>query len=241
MAFTYKKRELPPMMLCGNPLPWVDHCKHLGNYIEDKIDGMKHDLAIKQAQYINKNNELQQEFHFCHPQTKFSVNKIYNSHFTGSPLWDLFSNEAVRMESTWNKSVKIMFDLPYATHRCMIEPISGSPHIRRILIHRFLNFVKQIQNSNKSITNVLFNAIKYNVNSTTGHNLRRIMLDADRDDISQLQNFRIDDIEYHPVRNDDKWKISVINECIDAKFGKLNIDGLTMEELDEICGHLCIS
>jgi hypothetical protein len=74
------------MMLCGNPLPWVDHCKHLGNYIDNKIDGMKHDLRIKQAQFINKNNELEQEFHFCHPQTKFAVNKIYNSHFTGSPF-----------------------------------------------------------------------------------------------------------------------------------------------------------
>ena len=94
------------MMLCGNPLPWVDHCKHLENYLENKIDGMKHDLVIKQAQYIDKNNELEQEFHFCHPATKFKVNKIYNSHFTGSPLWKLYTPKAVKMESTWNKSVK---------------------------------------------------------------------------------------------------------------------------------------
>ena len=87
LAFTFKKRELKQMMLCGNPLPWVDKCKHLGNYLESRYEGLKQDLRTKRAEYINKNNELEQELYFCHPQTKFDVNKIYNSHFTGSPLW----------------------------------------------------------------------------------------------------------------------------------------------------------
>ena len=129
LAFIYKKRELQNMMLCGHPLPWVDHCKHLGNYLENKIDGLKQDLRIKQARYTDKNNDLEQEFYFCHPQTKFTVNRIYNSHFTGSPLWNLFSPEAVKMEGTWNRSVKVIFDLPYPTHRWLIEPGSDSTHV----------------------------------------------------------------------------------------------------------------
>ena len=43
LAFTFKKRELKQMMLCGNPLPWVENCKHLGNYLENRYDGMKQD------------------------------------------------------------------------------------------------------------------------------------------------------------------------------------------------------
>ena len=209
------------MILCGNPLPWVDHCKHLGNYVENRIDGMKHDLQIKKAQYINKNNELEQEFHFCHPKTKFTVNKIYNSHFTGSPLWNLFGCEAVKLESTWNRSVKIMYDLPYDTHRWLIEPISESLHIKRILIQRFLNFVKQVRESKKSITKVLLNTIMYSVKSTTGYNLRRIMLETNRVDVNQLDNFKIENIKYHPVKNEDKWKVSVIKGCIDALMQSL--------------------
>ena len=41
LAFTPKKHELKNMMHCGNPFPWVDHCKHLGNHIQNKYDGMK--------------------------------------------------------------------------------------------------------------------------------------------------------------------------------------------------------
>ena len=77
--------------------------------------------------------------------------------------------------------------------------------------------------------------------SVTGHNLRQIMLETGKTDIHQLGDVKIDDIKYHPVRNEDKWKISVVQECIDAKFGKLNIDGFSVEELDEICSHLCVS
>ena len=41
MAFLKKKRELPKLMLCGNPLPWVTKIKHLGNTISDVVDGFK--------------------------------------------------------------------------------------------------------------------------------------------------------------------------------------------------------
>ena len=228
------------MMLCGNPLPWVNHCKHLGNHLENKINGMKHDLTIKQAQYINKNNDLEQEFYFCHPQTKFNINKIYNSHFTGSPLWNLFGSEALKMESTWNRSVKNMYDLPYATHRWLIEPISESLHLRRILIQRFLSFVRQVKKSEKVITNMLLNTIMSSTRSTTGYNLRRIMMEANLTDIEQLDKLSINTIQYHPVKSEDEWKNPVIQECIDAKFGKKNIEGFSTEEIYEICGSLCI-
>jgi hypothetical protein len=241
LAFISKKRELQNMMLCGHPLPWGDHCNHLGNYLENKIDGMKQDLRIKQANYIDKNNDLEKEFHFCHPQTKFKVNSIYNTHFTGSPLWNLFSPEAVKMEGTWNRSVKVMYDLPYATHRWIIEPVSDSTHVRRILINWFLNFLKQIKKSSKIVTNMLLRTIQNNVRSVTGYNLRRIMLESGKNNVDQLKDVGINNIEYHPVSNDDKWKIKVIKECIDVKFGRLEIEAFSSEELEEISSHLCVS
>ena len=79
----------------------------------------------------------------------------------------------------------------------------------------------------------------YNVRSTTGYNLRRNMLETNSMDINELQKFNIENIKYHPVKDEDKWKVSVIKECINAKFGKFEIDGFSTEELDEMCGNLC--
>ena len=145
------------------------------------------------------------------------------------------------MEGTWNRSVKVMYDLPYATHRWIIEPVSDSTHVRRILINRFLNLIKQIKKSSKFVTNMLLRTIQNNVRSVTGYNLRRIMLESGKNNVDQLKDVGINNIEYHPVSNDDKWKIKVIKECIDVKFGRLEIEGFSSEELEEISSHLCVS
>ena len=81
LAFLQKSRELPPMYLCGDPLPWVASGKHLGMMLENKMNGMKKDILMKRAQFINKNNEILQEFYFSHPCIKIKINNIYNLHF----------------------------------------------------------------------------------------------------------------------------------------------------------------
>ena len=117
MAFLRKPRDLPPMILCGNPLPRVNSLKHLGTRVTNKIDGCQQDLKQKTAAYIDRNCNLTQEFRFAHPETKILVNRIYNCHFSGSEIWDFFSPGFSSLEGTFNRSIKIMSDLPYATHR----------------------------------------------------------------------------------------------------------------------------
>ena len=70
MAFLNQERELKNITLDGKDLPWVKTAKHLGCKIGEKICGLKDDLMEKRATYINKVNELTQEFHFAHPLTK---------------------------------------------------------------------------------------------------------------------------------------------------------------------------
>ena len=54
---------------------------------------MEQDILEKRAAYISRNNELLQEFHFAHPSTLLNGNNIYNTHFYGTTLWNLFSKE----------------------------------------------------------------------------------------------------------------------------------------------------
>ena len=103
-----------------------------------------------------------QEFHFARPETISMVNRIYNSHFTGSQLWDLGSREVEKLISTYNRSVKLMFGLPWATHRCLIQPIIGEPHISKVLISIFLLFISKVKHSKKS---TLLSIAKHDVRS----------------------------------------------------------------------------
>ena len=57
----------------------VKSIRHLGNNIENKLDGMRQDMREKRARFIQKNNELCQEFSYADPITKIKLNSIYNN------------------------------------------------------------------------------------------------------------------------------------------------------------------
>ena len=243
MAFFFprKSRELPKLKLCGNELPWVKTIKHLGNYLTNQYDGMKHDTKVKRAQYISKNNELYQEFYFSHPKTRFKTNVIYNSHFTGSPLWNLFSRETEMVENSWNTSFRVMYELPVDTHRYFVESVSETVHVRTLLYRRFIGFLDQIEHSQKLLPKQLLETIRYDVRSTTGKNLRKLMLKASKSEISQLIKNEKNFGTYAEVLDEDKWKVNLVKELTDVRFVQLEVENFTSEEVEEILGFLCSS
>ena len=237
LAFLKKPRTLPSLSLCGNPLPWVEKLKHLGNTIGNVIDGCQLDMKVKNARYVEKNNSLCQELYFAHPQCKFMINNIYNSHYTGSQLWLLGSKEMDRMEATYNKSIKVMFNLPWGTHRKLLEPLTGAAHLRRILVQRYLSFIRKIQNSNKKSLRSLLSLVKNDVRTTTGSNLRTIMQWTGSNSIDDILNQKVD-IEYHIMEEQEAWKAEMIKEVIDAKEGYADL-GLDYEQMAQILEYLC--
>ena len=100
IAFLRKKKDIGDVELGGVHLPWVDGGLHLGNTLSNCSNGMRRDIKVKRAKFINKNIDLNQEFNFCHPSTKVKMNLIYNFDFTGSPVWDLFSSDTIMLENS---------------------------------------------------------------------------------------------------------------------------------------------
>ena len=240
MAFLQKRRELPSIKLCGNGLPWVSSGNHLGNILDDKIDGMAHDIIAKRGKYVAKNNELNQEFQHCHPDTKFQLNEIYNSSFYSSPLWDLFSRESNMLENSWNTSFRIMYNLSYKTHRYFVQSISGKMHIKKVLLKRFLGFLSQIKKSRKKLPAKLLKIIECDTRSTTGSNLRKIMLLLGKYSIEGISIKDLDFFEFFPVLPVDEWKVGIVRELIEVRENNLDLENFTAQELEEILEYLCI-
>ena len=91
-----------------DPIKWKTKCiafikkpkplkdmKHLGNNISNQFSFTNRDIGIKRAVCATKNMEINREFYFASSETKFKINLIYNSHYTGSPLWNLFNDESI--------------------------------------------------------------------------------------------------------------------------------------------------
>ena len=194
---------------------------------------------VKRAKYIGKNNELQQEIHFSHPDIQFEINRIYNSHFTGSSLWDLFCKESTMVENSWNVSFRTMYNLPRSTHRYFVEPISGKTHVKTILIKNFLSFISQIENSKKLASKALLTVIKNNVSTVTGSNLKNIMKLTNRETVKEITVSDIKQLKYHPIPDEEEWRIGIVRDIIDIRNGNAKLENFNAAELNDMLDFAC--
>ena len=244
VAFLKKPRELKPIKLNGNNLPWINSPEkvvHLGTILTNSNDILESDILQKRAKYIQRNNEILQEFHFANPETKVTLNNIYNMSLYSSPLWNLFSKPVETLENTYNRSIRMMLNLPLQTHRYLIEPLSQQPHMRFILYKRFIAFRHKILNGSKDILKHVLNICENNCGSVTGSNLRKLMLLCDKNSISNLNSSDIDFLCYQPVPDIELWRLDLIEELLETRHGNSNIEGFTPKEISEMIDYLCIS
>ena len=234
MAFLREERDLKNIKLDGKDLPWVKTAKHLGCKVTDEGGSLKKDLMEKRAVYINKVNELTQEFYYAHPSTKVRINNIFNTHFFGSCLWDLFGSEATRLEKSWNVSQRIMLGLPRQSHRYFVEPLSGTKHIRFSLLERYIKFVKNVESSNNNALNRALLMIKEDCRSITGRNLRHIMKMSGKTNVNELEIGCTKGLLYNPIPDGEAWRVAFAEELLEMRNGTLGDVNLTRKEIDEI-------
>jgi len=212
---------------------------HLGCKIENKLDGMTKDIREKRARFIQTNNEICQEFNFAHPDTKATLDWIYNSHFTGSPIWDLFCKEAEMVSSTWNVATRVMFGLDRKTHRYFIEPLRKRQHIKWALILRFLTFTKRLKESPKTQLSMLYQVIRNDCRSTTGRNIRRIENIFNGKPFEEIRETNIRKKEFMPTPEEEKWRIPLVKELIEVKYNQLVLEGFSRSQIEDILYDIC--
>ena len=240
MVFLKTVRMIEPLRLNNMVLPFTSEAKHLGHFFTNNPSAIKHDMKVKRAMNIQKNCDLIQEFGFCHPKTKLKLNEIYNSSYTGCQLWDLFCDEAEKLENSYNTSVRIMMGIPRNTHRYLIQPLTESRHLKQSLVLRFLNFCEKLSKCKKEVVRTVFGKLKFNVRSTTGSNLKEISLLVNKR-VEDLSPKEASDIQYHQVRNEDKFRVGFVWEILNVKHGQLEVSGFTETELEMMPENLCTS
>ena len=91
------------------------------------------------------------------------------------------------MEARFNSLVKVMLDLPVATHPSLIEPLTDAKHVKLTLIQRFLGFMEKIDSSDKIALKMLKAEAMHDVRSVTGRNFRNIMLLAGKSSVDHVR------------------------------------------------------
>ena len=138
MAFNCKnKKTLSDIYLNGNKLPWKETAKHIGNYLHE--DGtMTKDVSVKRAQFIQTCMNQNDEFECLPIESQVKLLNIYNSHFTGSNLWNFESEIVQQLFRSWNINLRIICKLPIDTHKYIVESISECTHAKQKIFSKYL-------------------------------------------------------------------------------------------------------
>ena len=123
------------------------------------------------------------------------------------------------------------------THRRFIEPLSGFIHVTVMTFKRFLKKFNQcINHKNNVLLNSMSRILCQNINTTTGANLRRIWNETNINPITMYKQT----ISYHNLPINECYKIHMIKELTDSKFGICDTI-LDSTQRDDMLYYLCCS
>ena len=131
-----------------------------------------------------------------------------------------------------------MLGLTRESHRYLIEPVSGSKHIIFHLYKRCVNFVWSLKNSKKLPLRVLCHEIMKNSCSTTGNNIRQLMLRYNAGSFDELRRNIRTTTPYKKAGESEMWKIEAVKDLTEAIYDRSVLPGFETEEIREIQKHL---
>ena len=238
--------EIEEVILNGNKLPWVTSAKHLGNLLSTKLNltffcpETKSDLLCKRAILFEKVHQVMQQFGYLEPELTVKLLSIYSTALYGSTLWQLNSAEHLQLNKSWNTAMKILWELPHATHTRFLESLSPVPHLESVLTGRYLGFANGLLSSSNSIIVLLFQSCQKNINSKTGQNiwylLNKFKVDSLVDLVQDKDNVKR--ARVYPLPDEEGWKVPIIKELALHQKGHLKID-FDDNELEEILDWIC--
>ena len=165
---------------------------------------------------------------------------IYACSFYSSSLYDLFSKTLDQLYRTWNKSVRILFNVPMDTYTYLIESISNSLHPKVMLSSRFVSFHRNNISCGKPGVRLLSNIFKSDLRTSYGRNLTNISNECNIP-MNELTNVKVKNImKYRVVPENEAWRVPILNELLGSKRGDLDVP-LSDEEIDCIIDHACSS
>ena len=217
------RQNVAPVLLNGDPLPWVKEVKHLGNLLESD-NSMARDITIKRAKFIGKLNSLSQEFHYVAPHVFMKILNIYAVSFHGSGLWDIFSPNCERLYKAWNVAVRLAWKVPRTTHRYLIEGISGCLHPKVMLASRHVKFVKQLRSSSKMGVRVLASLASNDQRCVLGMNMAKVSRECSSNMENLTPSMVKTKLKYFDVPEEEGWRLGPILELLNEN---LKIPGFT--------------
>ena len=179
-----------PLQLYGKDLPWVTHATHLGHELHQDCT-MNMDTRMKRASFITNSTDIRTTFKFARPPHVLNAISVYSCHFTGSMLWDLYSESSGQMYRSWNTCVKLVWNLPRSTHNYFVDNLLARDFtsVRQRILSQYVSFLRRLRNSVSAEVRIMSVIAAADVRSTTGKNCYNIAREFDSNPWNTSSNY----------------------------------------------------
>ena len=117
--------------------------------------------------------------------------------------------------------IRNVFNLPFRTHRCLIEPVSCTPHLFTRLTNRFMKFYHSIYSSDKCVINNLRCVQQNDLRSTFGLNIHNMCRTTNTIDPNNLPR---NNIHYFKIQDHETWRSDLILGILKIRSNELTLD-----------------
>ena len=190
------------------------------------------------------------EFEFLDPHSQVKLLHLYNAHFTGSSLWNFDSDAVKQVWNSWNVNLRVIFDLPMATHCWIVEHLSNGPHAKILMYSRFATFVESLSLCEKPQVKALLQIVKNDPRQTTGSNIRKILIDTGiRVSPGHKNKSQLKQLAAYEAPEEERWKIPLLGSLVEIRdqrwqvlFDDEDNEGkLSEDDVTAMIDHWCIN
>ena len=186
--------------------------------------------------YVNK---LKVNFGKMTHNVLINLFKSYCCSFYSSHLWKFNSHGFDKICKSWNIAIRTLLQLPFNAHRWLLGPITEQNNIRTQLYIRNYRFLYYASRSSNRIVRQCINYAMYNSNSDLGYKFAFYRYAYDID-ISCTMKHAISKITGNELTHDQIALVKNLKTLLDFRSGYINIDGLTIDDVNNLMYTLSI-
>ena len=237
-----KRVDYPaPIMLNGEPLPWVPECEHLGHKLHESMT-WDSDITRATSTFKRKAADVREKLFFSHPIQKVQGIQVWACSSYGAMLWDMQSEATMKYLRCWNIQIRLAYKVSYATHCNIVENVlcNGHPSLKKQIYSRYPKFVKSLLQSTSREVGFLAALVLNDQRSLLCRNISYLN-DLCKINVLTVNKWKMKQSipKLPPV---EPWRESLLTKLLQIRFNKeYFVNNISKKQNDQWIESLCIS
>ena len=194
------------------------------------------DIEQKIGIFISQINNVNMIFEQLSACVKRVLMQTYCCSWFGCQTWEIKSSCATKMNTTWNKAVRRVLDIPYRTHRALLPYLSNNDTFYKQHCARFIKFYNSMVTSKNASVKFIAEYVQTSVVSATGRN--RVFCQLLYGNIVINRRMLLHNVEHIESEELDRQAVHIM-QLMGVREGTVVLPGFTGDDVDQLLEVLC--